>query len=189
MKIECSEIRFSRDGFNLRADAEFCEGLHVITGRIGSGKSTLASILAGTEKPDTGIVIKEGISSEILSMQFPEYHLTHMNLDPEIRSWGVDAETVLGIAGLICPEEKDPMTLSRGELKRLHLACLLQKKYDLMILDEPFSSLDCIWKRKFKDMMNEIDEGVRIIFTHEKRVLPEYTNLWTISDGLLLRVE
>ena len=189
MKIECSGIRFSRDGFNLSAEAEFCEGLHVITGRIGSGKSTLASILAGTEKPDNGMVIKEDISSEILSMQFPEYHLTHMNVGPEIRSWGADPETVIKIAGLTYTCEKDPMTLSRGELKRLHLACLLQKNYYLMILDEPFSSLDCIWKRKFKDMMSGIEGGIRIIFTHEKKFLPEYTNLWTISGGILSKVD
>lgn len=188
MNIECDNIRFSREEFTLKADARFTEGLHIITGRIGSGKSTLASILAGIEKPDAGTVTMEGIGSWTFSMQFPEYHLTHMKLGQEIESWDLGFEDVVKAAGLPYARERDPMTLSRGELKRLHLACVLQKKYDLVIFDEPFSSLDCIWKRKFSDMLNEMHEGVRIIFTHESKFLPDYAHLWNISGGVLSKI-
>lgn len=188
MNITCCDIEYSREGFTLRADARFSEGLHIVTGRIGSGKSTLASILAGIEEPDTGTVATEGIRSRIFSMQFPEYHLTHMKLGQETESWDLDFDQVATAAGLTYSKDRDPMTLSRGELKRLHLACILQKKYGLMIFDEPFSSLDCIWKKKFRDMLNEIHGGVRIIFTHESKVLPDYTHLWNISGGVLSKI-
>jgi len=189
MYISCDEVVFSREGFTLKVNAGFSEGIHIVTGRIGSGKSTLASILAGVEQPDTGGVTTEAINSRIFSMQFPEYHLTHMKLGQEIRSWGLDFEPVLKTAGLDYAEERDPMFLSRGELKRLHLACIVQKKYDLMILDEPFSSLDCIWKRKFRDILNGIDDGVVIIFTHESKILPDYDHLWNISGGVLSEIK
>jgi len=188
MNISCNDLRFSREEFTLSADARFNEGLHIITGRIGSGKSTLASILAGVQKPDKGTVTMEEISSWTFSMQFPEYHLTHMKLGQEIESWDLDFESVTKAAGLPYAENRDPMTLSRGELKRLHLACILQKKYDLVIFDEPFSSLDCIWKRKFSDTLNEIHGGIRIIFTHESKFLPDYAHLWNISEGILSKI-
>lgn len=171
------------------ADACFSDGIHIITGRIGSGKSTLAAILAGIQKPDTGSIKKSKISSSIYSMQFPEYHLTHMQIDKEIRSWGLDFDAVMKEAELNYPEEKDPMNLSRGELKRLHLACITQKKYDLMILDEPFSSLDCIWKKKFCDLLEDTDAGIRILFTHEQRFLPACDHLWKISGGVLAKIK
>jgi energy-coupling factor transport system ATP-binding protein len=189
MEISCNNIEYSRDEFTLGADAGFSEGLHIVTGRIGSGKSTLAALLAGIEEPDSGTITTERISSRIFSMQFPEYHLTHMTIGREIESWDLDLEPVMNTAGLCYEEDRDPMTLSRGELKRLHLACIIQKKYDLMILDEPFSSLDCIWKRKFRDMLDEICGGVRIIFTHESKILPSYDHLWNMSDGILSMTE
>lgn len=189
MDISCNNIEFSRDGFTLKADAGFSEGVHIVTGRIGSGKSTLAAILADVERPDSGTVTTETINSRIFSMQFPEYHLTHMKLKQEIGSWGLDFEPVMKTAGLDYTKDRDPMALSRGELKRLHLACIIQKEYDLMILDEPFSSLDCIWKRKFRDMLNETGDSVRIIFTHEPKILPDYNHLWNMSEGVLSKVK
>lgn len=189
MKVICENLEFSREGFTLLADAEFGEGTHIVTGRIGSGKSTLASLLAGTEKPISGGIKKEGISSKILSMQFPEYHLTHTTIGGEIRSWGLEPASVLREAELSYPEKNDPMKLSRGELKRLHLSCILQKGYDLMVLDEPFSSLDCIWKEKFRRRMNEESDGIRIIFTHERRFLPECRSRWNMAGGKLARTE
>lgn len=188
MNVICRDVRFSRDGFTLSADAEFSEGLHIITGKIGSGKSTLASLLAGTIKPDFGKIEKNGISSVILSMQFPEYHLTGATVGSEIASWGLSPQEILKAAGLSCTLDKDPMKLSRGELKRLHLACLLEKDYDLMILDEPFSSLDCIGRKKFVAEMKRIERGVRVIFTHETRILPEYVCMWNISGGVISHV-
>ncbi len=185
MKLSCTGVEYHRDEFSLNADCTFGEGLHIITGRIGSGKSTLASILAGVLKPDSGLLETREIHSTILSMQFPEYHLTHMNIAGEIESWGLNPGVVMDAAELSCDPKRDPMTLSRGELKRLHLACILQKNYDLMIFDEPFSSLDCIWKKKFCDMLDGISGGIRIIFTHESKILPSHDYRWEISGGIL----
>jgi energy-coupling factor transport system ATP-binding protein len=75
--------------------------------------------------------------------------------------------------------------MSRGELKRLHLACVLAKDYDLLLLDEPFSSLDCEEKVKLCARIGQKSKGITVIFTHEQNILPRVTRIWEIVDGTL----
>ena len=78
------------------------------------------------------------------------------------------------------------MSLSRGELNRLHLACILAKNNDLLLLDEPFSSLDCEEKAKLCTRISQKSKGITIIFTHEQEILPRVTRIWEIVDGMLV---
>ena len=79
-----------------------------------------------------------------------------------------------------------PLHLSRGELKRLHLACILAGAYDLLVLDEPFSSLDCSEKERICGEISRRAKGITIIFTHEQAIFPRVDWLWEIRDGHLL---
>jgi energy-coupling factor transport system ATP-binding protein len=56
---------------------------------------------------------------------------------------------------------------------------------DLLMLDEPFSSLDCTAKRTACRMIEERDEGITIIFSHERAVLPRVDALWEMEAGAL----
>ncbi|MDD4126701.1 MAG: ATP-binding cassette domain-containing protein, partial [Methanomicrobium sp.] len=117
-------------------------------------------------------------------MQFPEYHITKLTVEEETRSWGLIPDEILQISELKGKEKYDPMKLSRGELKRLHLACILLKEPDLLILDEPFTTLDPIWKEKFcKNPL--IQKKITIIFTHEQSQLPKADYIWEIQAGRL----
>nr|WP_284444303.1 ATP-binding cassette domain-containing protein [Methanoculleus bourgensis] len=157
----------------------------MVSGPVGSGKSTLALMLAELNRPESGAVRRHGISSALLLLQFPEYHITCSTVAEEAGSWGLDPDELLVRADLAGRGDDDPFHLSRGELKRLILACMIMRNPDLLMLDEPFSSLDCAAKRRACSMIEERSEGITIIFSHERAVLPRVDALWEMEGGTL----
>lgn len=185
MKVSLAGVLAVRGDWSLSAKGVFDEGIHLVSGDVGSGKSTLALLLAGLFPLASGTVEREGIATSMIAFQFPEFHVTGPDLVAECRSWGVDPVTVLASAGLVGREATDPLTLSRGELKRLVLACILAKDYDLLILDEPFSSLDCTEKERLCATLSGRKTGITIIFTHEQAHFPRVDRIWEIQGGAL----
>jgi energy-coupling factor transport system ATP-binding protein len=171
--------------WSLAGDGIFAEGIHLVCGDVGSGKTTLALALAGLIPPVSGSIEREGIHSSMFSFQFPEYHVTGLTIRDECISWGLDPEHVLAATRLDGKGDLSPMRLSRGELKRLHLACLLSLEYDLLILDEPFSSLDCCEKERVCQELSGRKQGITILFTHEQMIFPRVDHIWEISQGRL----
>jgi len=178
-------VKQAEGDWALTAQAVFTEGIHLVSGDVGSGKTTLALALAGLVPPAAGSVERDGIQSSMLSFQFPEYHVTGQTVREECASWGMDPEKVLAATGLTGKGAISPVRLSRGELKRLHLACLLGKEYDLLILDEPFSSLDCREKMRICRELSAGNRGITIIFTHEQAIFPRVDHIWEIGNGRL----
>jgi energy-coupling factor transport system ATP-binding protein len=133
-----------------------------------------------------GSIENEGITSILLSLQFPELHVTGLTVAEECTSWGVAPDDILGTTGLTGKKDISPLSLSRGELNRLHLACVLAKNHDLLLFDEPFSSLDCEEKAKLCTRISQKSQGITIIFTHEQEILPRVTRIWEIVDGMLV---
>jgi len=173
-----------RDRWSLEASGTFEEGVHLVSGDVGSGKSTLALMMAGLFPLSGGSIGKTEIRSCMLSLQFPELHITGHTVNEECASWGTSADEILGVAGLRGKEDVSPFSLSRGELKRLQLACIFSNDYDLLLLDEPFSSLDCTEKAKVCTIIGQ-KSGITIIFTHEQEILPRVLRIWEIVDGVL----
>ena len=186
VRIERAEAR--RGAFTLACGGTFEEGVHLVSGVVGSGKTTLALLLAGLITPDRGAVAREGIASSRLSLQFPEYHVTAGTIKGEARSWGLDPDFVLPHAGLAGRDGEDPLKLSRGELKRLNLACIFSLQPDLLLLDEPFSSLDCSAKTRVCRAIEARGCGITIIFSHERAILPRVSTLWSMKCGVLERI-
>ncbi len=186
MLIRADDVTLRRGSFTLRASASFGEGVHLVSGPVGSGKSTLAAILASLEKTERGSVHREGVGSSLLSLQFPEYHVTCGTVAGEVRSWGLDPGEILPRARLAGREESDPLMLSRGELKRLTLACAFAKDPDLLLLDEPFSSLDCAAKVRACRAIEERQSGITIIFSHERSILPRVRTISEMETGRLI---
>lgn len=186
MRLTLAGVRLSRGDWHLAADAAFGPGIHFVAGAVGSGKSTLALIMAGLIAPDEGSVVRRGIGSATLSLQFPESHVTGATVEEEVRSWGLDPAEVLGQTGLGPRAAMPPLALSRGELKRLELACVLASKHDVCILDEPFSALDCAQKRALCKRLGERTGGITIIFSHEQHILPAVDVLWEMEGGRLV---
>ena len=121
----------------------------------------------------------------MLSLPFPEYHVTEKTVAAEVKSWGQDPVSLLPLVGLAGREEDDPFRLSRGELKRLHLACILAGEHGLLILDDPFCSLDWREKRRVCTLLEQKRRGITLLFTHERSILPHVDYSWEIRDGAL----
>ncbi len=185
MQLALEEVILSRKNWSLSAHGTFCEGIHLITGRVGSGKSTLAQAIAGLTEPASGKIVLHGIHRHTLSMQFPEYHTTGHLVRDEIRSWGLEPGKICMEAGLMGREYERSFALSRGELKRLHMSCILAGTRDLLILDEPFSTLDPEWKHRMCRKILSHHPPVTLIFTHEQAVLPRVDYLWELREGSL----
>ena len=186
IKIILDQVHAIRDRWSLSASGTFEEGVHLVSGDVGSGKSTLALMIAGLFPLSSGSVKKDGITSSVLSLQFPELHVTGLTVAEECTSWGVTADDILDTTGLTGKREVSPLSLSRGELNRLHLSCILAKNHDLLLLDEPFSSLDCEEKARLCTRIGRTSRGITIIFTHEQEILPRVTRIWEIVDGMLV---
>ena len=185
MRLHLNAARASRGNWSLAAQGTFCEGVHLVSGDVGSGKSTLALMMAGLLSPTDGSIVRDGISSSMISLQFPEYHVTGLSVAEECRSWGLDCDSVLSEVNLMDKRTAAPLTLSRGELKRLHLACVLAKNYDLLLLDEPFSSLDAREKERLCEYLSQRSGGITILFTHEQSCFPRVDHIWDIQHGEL----
>jgi energy-coupling factor transport system ATP-binding protein len=186
MRIILDDVIIRRGSFQLTASGTFSEGVHLVTGPVGSGKSTLALGLAGALKPVAGQIGEEGIGSRTLALPFPGCHVTGETLEGEVLSWGLLPAPVLEVAGLSGRGAEDPLRCSQGELKRLVLSCILAREWDLLVLDEPYSSLDCTWKEAFSRRLGERRKGITVIFTHEDEVLPRVDEIWEIQAGRLV---
>ena len=137
-------------------------GEHVaILGRSGAGKSTLLHLIAGLLKPDSGRILIGGSplnaqsSKPVLMFQRPallpwltarENVLLPLRLsgayrtDPEAARRKADA--LIAQIGLTDRALALPVNLSGGQQQRVALARALAGDPDVLLLDEPFSSLD-----------------------------------------------
>jgi energy-coupling factor transport system ATP-binding protein len=185
MQLVFDKVDFRRERWLLQASCIFGPGTHLISGPVGSGKSTMALLASGFLEPDRGEVRQEGIRSSVLSLQFPEYHVTAQSLLKEVGSWGLDEEQVLTQAGLLKRRKDDPAWLSRGELKRLELACAMAIPHDLLVFDEPFSSLDCDEKEMLCRRLSPVPAGIVLLFTHETWFLPRVDEIHVLESGRL----
>lgn len=185
MKLSLSSVAWHAGSWNFSADAAFIPGVHLVSGRVGSGKTTLALISSRLLLPDAGRVGYEDIRTYTLSFQYPEYHITGSTLIEEAESYGVDPSAACARTGLTGREYEDPFRLSRGEMKLFQLSCLLMSRWDLLILDEPFSALDCRAKLEVCRSIDENRSGIVLVITHEQHILPRTDYLWEMRSGSL----
>ncbi|WP_152526618.1 ABC transporter ATP-binding protein [Serratia fonticola] len=142
-----------------------------ILGQSGSGKSTLMRIFAGLIFPDTGTVSLAGKPIEgpdtDISMVFQSYALypwltvydniafglLAQDLPPQLIDKKLKA--LLTLVGLNGYEKAWPRELSGGMRQRVGFARALAVEPKVLLLDEPFSSLDIFTAQKLRmDLMN-----------------------------------
>lgn len=145
MKIE--NLCFSYDDKlildNLSFD--FDKKITAITGASGRGKTTLLRILAGIETNFSGL-LEEKTSSYLYQENLM---LKGKNVINQIKcfvSHDFDCKSMLDLVNLENVEQSKVNSLSGGMQRRLclarALAFALDKKKQILILDEPFSSVD-----------------------------------------------
>lgn len=137
-----------------------------IVGPFGSGKTTILRIIAGLESYDTGEVMIDGLSPSAAKAQrrigvgFQQPTLLpwrsvfeNVTLPLEIihNSDFQHAEQLIELAGLASIRDKNIESLSGGMRQLVSIMRSLVLKPDIMLLDEPFSSID----EMTKDIMHE----------------------------------
>lgn len=153
--------------------------LTVIVGRSGCGKSTLLKLLAGKEQPDAGeIAMPEGWHSAMLS---PEpYVISWTNVQRNVAmACGVGktpeeryekARDFVRLVGLEDYADLTPVEPSTGMKQRLGLARVLAGQAELLLMDEPFASLDFLTREELQTQLLGIQQKMPrtiILVTHQ----------------------
>ncbi|MFE4229066.1 ABC transporter ATP-binding protein [Arthrobacter sp. NPDC056886] len=81
--------------------------------------------------------------------------------------------------------DRDPATLSGGELRRLAVGCAVIGEPDILILDEPLASLDATGAAQVEDLVRSLrgaGTGVVLLSQAADRLAGEATH-WIVLDG------
>ena len=189
--LTVQNLNLTRGTFRLK-DISFSvnsEEILAIIGKTGSGKTLLLESIAGFQKPDSGKILLREQSLEDYSLQerklgylYQEYCLfPHMTARENI-AYGLKMQKLhkkeiterveklaeeLEITSIL---DQYPDTLSGGEQQRVALARALSIEPELLLLDEPFSSLDPVTKQKLYGLIKKINtqHACTIVFvTHD----------------------
>jgi iron(III) transport system ATP-binding protein len=158
-----------------------------IVGESGSGKTTLLRLIAGLERPDNGTIKIDGnLVSSIgnvvdpqkrgVGMVFQDLALfPHLTVEENIRYGLIEnkidnVEKLLELIGLSGYNDRYPHELSGGEQQRIALARTLASDPKLLLLDEPFSSLDATLRSFLRKEVQKIVKKINmsmIFITHD----------------------
>jgi NitT/TauT family transport system ATP-binding protein len=156
----------------------------VIIGPSGCGKSTLITVLAGLNSKYSGEVLIDGRPPAVggeTAMILQDYGLLpwktvwdNVVLGLKLRKKTTVeikkvAETVLEKLGLASLAKRYPAQLSGGQRQRVAIARALVLEPRLLLMDEPFSSLDALTREEIQDFLLKIWEETRLtilLITH-----------------------
>lgn len=162
--------------------------IYAIQGVSGIGKTTMLNVIAGICHPDHGLIqIKDRVLTDTahqVHVPIRERHIGYLFQDYQLFPHMTVLENITfmasynsHIADLIQHLNIEhlrgvyPERCSGGEKQRVALARALSMRPDILLLDEPFSSLDETSRQESMDLVKRIfeDWGIPIIFvTHSK---------------------
>jgi sulfonate transport system ATP-binding protein len=163
-----------------------------LLGRSGSGKTTLLRLLAGLDEPSGGEL--EVAQPRTVVFQDPRllpWKRTWENVVLGLPPHGARERAAAALAEVALDHRTDawPLTLSGGEAQRAALARALVREPALLLLDEPFASLDALtrirmhvlvealWRRHRPAVLlvtHDVDEAIsladRVLVLEEGRI-------------------
>ncbi|MGC6471089.1 MAG: ABC transporter ATP-binding protein [Flavobacteriales bacterium] len=207
--LKSDSITFSYDGYkefcfpNIQLD----QGQNLlILGESGVGKTTFIQLLAGLLKPKSGDIELNGINYSTLTPNFmdqfrgkhigmvfqkPHFVRNLSVLDNLIFSLYLSKKSqnkeraikLLDQIGLGNKYKSMPYELSQGEQQRAAIALAVIKNPDLILADEPTSSLDDLNCGKTIQLLKEQASNTNaqlIIITHDNRLKSEFNSSITL---------
>jgi len=178
LRIEDGAVNFGSVEVFRHLSLEIARGEFVaVVGPSGCGKTTLLNLLSGFLKPSLGRVVCSGRVRMVYQHDslFP-WQTAAQNIALGLRDLSSEAERerqLKGMLRLINLEEfagHYPHQLSGGMRQRVELARALAGDTDILLLDEPFSSLDYLTRlrlrRELARMLEELPRTV-VLVTHD----------------------
>jgi ABC-type Fe3+/spermidine/putrescine transport system ATPase subunit len=183
-----------------------------LVGESGSGKSTLLRIIAGLESRNEGEIFLNGVrvqnpkeqlvpGIDEIQLVYQDYHLypkstVEENILRPLLLFEKEykrkrLEMLLEMLGLKEFRQKLPRHLSGGQQQKVAIGRALAVEPQVLLLDEPFSSLDTIQRRELimelKSMFQDL--GVTVLFvTHDLDDALQMTNdLVIMQKGKLIQ--
>ncbi len=152
-----------------------------VLGASGAGKSTLLRVLAGLVEPTRGSVLFADGGKPRIGMVFQQSNLMpwrtaidNITLPLELEGIPQDkacqrAQELINLVGLQGFEASWPRDLSGGMAQRVAIARALIHDPDLLLLDEPFGSLDALTRERMWMELSRIWQARRktvVMVTH-----------------------
>lgn len=191
--LSVHSLYFSYEGMPLLRGLSFSAErgeIVALIGISGSGKTTLFRLIAGFLQPEQGSITIEGKTGDD---HFPQ--TTYMRQEDLLLPWRrvlenltlfaelgknkidkaellKEAKILLSRVGLAGYEKAFPHQLSGGMRQRVSLARALLQKRPLILLDEPFASLDVIIREQLYALLKEIRDHYQktlLLVTHDFR--------------------
>lgn len=157
-----------------------------LLGPSGCGKSTLLNLVAGLLTPTGGVIRRDDVVVEApgpdRSMVFQDdavfpWYTVAQNVEYGMRVKGMEkvarrerAQEYIDLVGLTGREDAFPFQLSGGMRKRVDVARALAAEPDVLLMDEPFASLDAMTKTRLQAEFLKIWEDTRatvLFVTHD----------------------
>ncbi len=183
-----------------------------LLGSSGGGKTLLLHCIAGLRRIDRGSIRIDGqtvsgdnihvpTESRRVGMMFQNYALfPHLNVEKNI-AFGIrkmeksrrerSVAELLGLVGLRSHGKKYPHELSGGEQQRVALARALAPEPKLLLLDEPFSSLDTELRLQLAEETRQVviqRKITTLLITHNQEdAFAMSDTLGVIESGCLLQ--
>jgi putative ABC transport system ATP-binding protein len=199
-----------------RISIRFLEGEMVaIVGTSGSGKSTLLNIIGCLDRPSEGTYLLDGESVRTLDErrlsavrnQKVGFVFQSFNLLPrvsalknvelplmyaKVRDRRYRAKKALERVGLGHRISHRPTELSGGEQQRVSIARALVMEPRILLADEPTGNLDTTTSAEVMSLLQELNQTENvlvIIVTHDPEVASHCQRIVTLSDGLVISDE
>ena len=174
--LTLKNLRFRQGTWQFAIDAKIeRNSCTAIIGPSGAGKSTLLSLIAGFERPEQGTIFVDAEDITALApalrpvtILFQENnlfaHLTlarniglgrhpGLQLSAEDKTRIEEAVAAVGLDGL---EDRLPESVSGGERQRAALARCLCQDRAVLLLDEPFTSLDPALRHEMRSLVDRL---------------------------------
>jgi biotin transport system ATP-binding protein len=198
-------VEFDRVGL-ARAGKPLFEGLslRLTEGRIGligdngSGKSTFLRLIAGLIRPKSGEVRVLGVSTETrpntgFLFQNPDHQILFPTVGEEVAfglieqgmnvpEANVKAAALLAAHGCAGWEKRAVHELSEGQKQLVCLIAVLAPEPGLLLLDEPFASLDLPTRYELRERLNGLNQNI-IMASHDIDLLSEFDRVIWLEAG------
>ncbi|WP_110687053.1 amino acid ABC transporter ATP-binding protein [Salinicola aestuarinus] len=184
----------------------------VVVGPSGTGKSTLLRCINFLEQPDGGQIrvgdlsfdISRVTREQILALRrrtafvFQNYALFYnktaleniaeglivVDRQPKARAYA-RAREILERIGLADKADAYPASLSGGQQQRIGIGRAMARNADVILFDEPTSSLDPQWVEEVLGLMKQLaaDNQTMIVVTHEMQFARDVADRVIYMDG------